>query len=213
MQLTNTPHLQLIVACVGQTGIKEQLAQMAQDHGQLSLIELKTESNWRGLSCCYKNPQLMGVDRWMAMIGAWFTHNNPCLVIDCGTAITVDAIDEKGQHLGGHIVPGLNLMHQSLLTNTAKVPLGYHNLVDMELGFADSTSAAVGKGCSTLVVDYIKSQWHQFCAHYSEAKLVITGGDGLSLAKLAQLEKNYCPHLVFEGMKIRTEEVDNLNSG
>ncbi|MDP1069535.1 type III pantothenate kinase, partial [Klebsiella pneumoniae] len=63
----------------------------------------------------------MGVDRWLAMLAAWQRVGQSCWVVDCGSAITLDLLDAEGRHQGGYILPGLRLMQQSLLGNTAEV--------------------------------------------------------------------------------------------
>ena len=67
----------------------------------------------------YSNPAQLGVDRWLAVIGAFHRHRDACCVVDAGTALTIDGVDATGQHLGGFIVPGPRLMVESLLTGTS----------------------------------------------------------------------------------------------
>ena len=67
-----------------------------------------------GLSNGYKNVYELGSDRWAAMIAAWQLVRGKCLVVNCGTATTVDAISGKGEFLGGLIIPGFELMKNSL---------------------------------------------------------------------------------------------------
>lgn len=67
----------------------------------------------------YGDPAQLGPDRWAALIGAWNIHHCACLVVNCGTALTVDALARKGRFLGGAIAPGFELMLRSLAQNTA----------------------------------------------------------------------------------------------
>lgn len=74
-----------------------------------------------GVVCAYPSPQRMGVDRWVALVGARALESGPSVVVDAGSAITVDAMDERGRHLGGLIAPGLGMMRASLLEGTGNL--------------------------------------------------------------------------------------------
>lgn len=70
-------------------------------------------------ACCgvrngYAYPQQLGADRWAALIGAWCLQRQACLVVSCGTAMTIDLLDGEGCFLGGQILPGKRLMFESL---------------------------------------------------------------------------------------------------
>ena len=54
------------------------------------------------------------MDRWLAMVGAFQLRRNAMLVVDLGTAVTADLVDENGLHLGGYICPGLSLLRKSV---------------------------------------------------------------------------------------------------
>ena len=64
----------------------------------------------------YREPSSLGVDRWMVVLAAYHRCSGTALVIDLGTAITLDYIRSDGQHLGGYIVPGTHLSQRALLT-------------------------------------------------------------------------------------------------
>lgn len=70
------------------------------------------------LTVAYDPAEKLGSDRYLAMLGARALYQQPLCVIGCGTAITLDAIDEKGNHLGGMILPGMRLAENALLQNT-----------------------------------------------------------------------------------------------
>jgi len=77
----------------------------------------------------YDDPSKLGADRFVGLIGAYHLSNNrqekkkACIIVDSGTATTIDAVDAQGQHLGGLILPGLDLCSRSLLKNTQQLPL------------------------------------------------------------------------------------------
>lgn len=77
------------------------------------------------LANAYATPHTLGVDRWAAAIGAWHQVRQPCLVISAGTATTVDLVEAQndlGLYRGGLILPGVDLMLQSLHQRTARLP-------------------------------------------------------------------------------------------
>jgi type III pantothenate kinase len=72
-----------------------------------------------GVRNYYANPAQLGSDRWAALIAAWQMERQGCLVVDTGTAMTVDALSDTGEFLGGIITPGFDLMRKTLIGNTA----------------------------------------------------------------------------------------------
>ena len=74
-----------------------------------------------GVRNYYANPAQLGSDRWAALIAAWQMQRQGCLVVDAGTAMTVDALSDTGEFLGGIITPGFDLMRKSLDGNTGSL--------------------------------------------------------------------------------------------
>lgn len=145
---------------------------------------------------CYKNPQRMGVDRWLAMIGARKYNDGNVLVVDAGTALTIDALNANNQHLGGYIVPGLLLAEQALFQQADKVT-PYQDEHKLEgIGLGQDTLSCVAQGLQRQRLAFVESVWKEYPAY----KLLITGGDGLGLAK--QTETPYYQNLVLDGMEL-----------
>lgn len=74
-----------------------------------------------GVRNAYRAPEQLGSDRWAALIAAWDRQHDACLVVNCGTATTVDALSADGEFLGGLILPGLAMMRQALVAGTAQL--------------------------------------------------------------------------------------------
>jgi type III pantothenate kinase len=74
-----------------------------------------------GVRNTYADPGQLGPDRWAALIGAWNLQRGPCVVVNAGTTVTVDALDRAGVYLGGMIVAGADLMREALERNTARL--------------------------------------------------------------------------------------------
>ena len=100
-----------------------------------------------GVRIAYAHPDRLGVDRWLALLAAHEMVQGPALVVDAGTALTVDALAADGSHLGGLIAPGVDLMRRSLLARTARIGDGGEAPPDAapEL-FAADTGDAVTAG-------------------------------------------------------------------
>lgn len=107
----------------------------------------------------YTEPEALGTDRWAALIAAWHIQHAPCIVVNAGTAVTVDALtqtaDGKGEFLGGLILPGLNLMQASLGMATAQLPkhdaiqnFSANTIADI---FARTTTQAIHAGALNAV--------------------------------------------------------------
>ncbi len=149
-----------------------------------------------GIICGYKDYQQLGVDRWLAVIAAHKKTADSLIVIDAGSAVTIDIVGAQGAHQGGYIVPGLRLMHQALWQGTEHIKVEAKSVANITTP-GRSTDDAVDKGCLLLLVSTIESLVNQY-----GCKLVITGGDGLILRDQLSVPADYYPDLVLEGLAV-----------
>ncbi len=157
------------------------------------LIEAASQARQVGVRNGYTQPERLGVDRWLAMIGAWAHIGDAVCVVDCGSAVTVDILDRQGQHLGGVIAPGLRLMAQALsdgtdlplVGDTATIPLGR------------DTESAMTAGRLQAVVGLIERLHRQAPRG---ARLIVTGGDAGPIAALLGEPYELIPDLVLQGL-------------
>src|SRR5258706_2271910 len=84
---------------------------------------LKAETERCGVRNRYERPDTLGPDRWAALIAARAAHSGPCLVVNAGTATTVDMLSADGTFLGGSILPGVELMRFVLHEHTGRLPI------------------------------------------------------------------------------------------
>ncbi|MFT5707713.1 MAG: type III pantothenate kinase, partial [Oceanospirillaceae bacterium] len=104
----------------------------------------ETQAKASGLTNSYSDPSKMGADRWLASIAAKHLYPGQMLCIaDCGSAINIEFLSAKAEHLGGYIVPGLGLMAQSLLQNTARVT---QTKPEADLKLGNDTASNVANG-------------------------------------------------------------------
>lgn len=75
-----------------------------------------------GVPILYNPPSDVGADRIVDAVAAIHKYGSPCIIVDFGTATTFDAINERGEYLGGVITPGINISSDALFARTAKLP-------------------------------------------------------------------------------------------
>lgn len=130
----------------------------------------------------YATPKTLGIDRMVLAAGATlqFPKQNR-LVIDAGTCITYDFIDEKDNYLGGAISPGLRLRYEALHNFTARLPL--LTLESPEHYIGNSTKEAIHSGVVNGFVYEIDGFIDEYRANFSNFIIILTGGDADFLAK------------------------------
>ena len=130
----------------------------------------------------YETPRTLGIDRIVLATGATLQFpNQNRLVIDAGTCITYDFIDEKNNYLGGSISPGLRLRYEALHNFTAKLPL--LSLEDPKNFIGASTSDAIHSGVVNGLVYEIDGFIAEYKLKYLNFIIILTGGDSDFLAK------------------------------
>lgn len=131
---------------------------------------------------CYSTPKTLGIDRMVLAAGATLQFpNQNRLVIDAGTCVTFDFIDQNNNYLGGAITPGLRLRYESLHNYTAKLPLlTLENPKDL---IGDSTPDSIHSGVVNGLVYEIDGFIDEYSARYSNFIIILTGGDTEFLAK------------------------------
>lgn len=153
-----------------------------------------------GVTNNYINTSRLGSDRWASMIAAWNFFHYPCLVVNVGTAMTIDAISENGVFIGGYIFPGPYLLKQSLVENTQ---IGLIETADYQ-DFPQSTSDAIQSGIITALIAFIEKIQQLFLKHqgYSVNKCILTGGGAHIIKPYLQVPCIEVDNLVLEGLTI-----------
>ncbi|RTY80977.1 type III pantothenate kinase [Flavobacterium sp. GSP27] len=130
----------------------------------------------------YATPQTLGIDRMVLAAGATLRYpDQNRLVIDAGTCITYDFIDQENNYLGGAISPGLRLRYEALHHYTAKLPLLSLGIPEDLIG--KSTSESIHSGVVNGLVYEIDGFINQYKARYLNFIIILTGGDTDFLAK------------------------------
>lgn len=163
----------------------------------------RSEKQACGITNSYRQPRRLGVDRWVAMIGAWAEVEGASLVVDAGTAVTIDALDASGNHLGGQIIPGVSVMAASLAARTSDIPNIQRRAASQGSGvdiFASTTAGAVGQGALNAVVGAVERAARAIRDDQGEVTIILTGGDASRILKSLGDEAVHRPHLVLQGL-------------
>lgn len=145
-----------------------------------------------GVRSSYAEPAQLGPDRWAALIGAGHLYAGPCVVVNAGTTMTVDALSAESIFLGGFIVAGFELMRAALAANTAQLELH-------EGGFSffpDNTGDAIASGALNALAGAVDRMCRYVVETLEDDPLIVLSGGNAGLLR---------PRL--DG---RVEVVDNL---
>ena len=202
---TRLPHdVDLVFASnVAGTTFATRLSGVIGMHCECDVHFAKSEREACGVRNAYRQPRRMGVDRWVAMIGAWAEFGSSVIVVDAGTAVTIDALDDDGQHLGGQIFPGVALMAGALAaeTNDLSAPRARTPAATTGLDiFGDSTVRAIQQGTWNAVVGAVDRAITTLRSNAYEPLVVLTGGDASRMLTALGTEPLHRPNLVLQGL-------------
>lgn len=193
----------VIASNVAGTSFATRLSGVVGMHCGCDVHFVRAERTACGVTNGYRQPRRMGVDRWVAMIGAWHDAGGECLVVDAGTAVTIDVLDNTGQHLGGQILPGPKLMADALAARTSDIPGTAPTPPKTSSGltmFANGTAKAVAHGAYNAVAGAIERALAALRGEGLDPAVFLTGGDASRILKLLGTEPIHRPHLVLQGL-------------
>ncbi|MEQ8516869.1 MAG: type III pantothenate kinase [Chromatocurvus sp.] len=192
-----------LVASVAAEGNEVQLAEQIRRQWALEPWFARSEGETLGLRNSYLRPEMMGVDRWLAMLGAWYPRRERVCVVDAGSALTIDIVAANGQHEGGYILPGSALMQRALFRDTQRVRFDEAATVILEPG--TSTAEAVCRGAALAQCGAVKLALSLAVTQGATPPgLVVAGGGGQKLIELLGEAAELRPDLVFEGLALAT---------
>ncbi|MDQ3187193.1 MAG: type III pantothenate kinase, partial [Pseudomonadota bacterium] len=150
-----------------------------------------------GVRNYYTDPAQLGSDRWAALIAAWNLQRQGCVVVDAGTAMTVDALSDTGEFLGGIITPGVDLMQKILGENFASLKSDGGKFCD----YPDSTADAIYSGAVhalTGAVERIAMLLAATLGHTPDC--ILSGGAARELQPRLNVNTRAVDNLVLEGL-------------
>jgi type III pantothenate kinase len=191
-----------LVANVGGPVLGERLQRLVRERFGLAVEMAVVRREAFGLRVAYEHPERLGVDRWLAMLGARAACAGAVLVAGVGTAMTIDAVDAGGAHLGGLIVPGIGAMKEALLTGTAGIRDAGDDGGTPEI-FAADTGAAVSAGAAHALAALVERAAAALARRAgAPASVLLTGGDAPRIRPLLALPATVAPDLVLHGLVV-----------
>lgn len=148
---------------------------------------------------CEYNKRQIGQDRLITAFAAQKLYGKPVLIIDFGTAVTFDAVSEKGAYIGGLILPGVKMSLESLSERTAMLPRAY----------LKKTRSFIGKNTIESIRNGMIYGYSAFCDGLinmfrrkiaKNIRVVATGGDAALISKYTPSMKKVDPHLSLKGL-------------
>lgn len=193
------------------------VTQAARDRWGLTVQFAATRAQGDGVCNGYTDYRQLGVDRWLAIVAAVDGRDDPVCVVDAGTAVTIDMVAANGEHRGGFIVPGLELMRRALGAETGdlrrlagETPLPADDRAPDCLlpgqpapgnpAPGKNTAAAMAAGSVTALCALIDRCVESLHEGDAEPLLIMTGGDAGRLAGHVGQAAHLRPQLVLEGL-------------
>jgi type III pantothenate kinase len=189
----------VIVASVVGDLLEQSFSEWSLNCLKLRPVFLRSEAICGSVRNGYRQPAMLGVDRWLGIVAAYRLVGNTCIVVSCGTAVTVDLVACDGQHLGGFIAPGLSLMLDSLVSKTRQIKVD-GDIPVLSLSPATSTSDAIHSACAAMLTGLVNNGVQQLreLDQNNEPEIIFTGGDAGKLRSFYP-QARLIPDLVMEG--------------
>jgi type III pantothenate kinase len=153
----------------------------------------------------YSKAAQLGSDRWAALVAAWNLVQGKCLVVNCGTAITIDALSDQGKFLGGLILPGIELMQRSLVGAAEQLKSGQieprqGKYVQFPVNTTDAMfSGAIQAGCGAIQRQYA-------LLGDTGSQVVLSGGAAEVLKEYITLPLRVVDNLILQGLLLISQE-------
>lgn len=176
---------------------------------QQALIWLRSQASCCGVRIQYAEPERFGVDRLAALVGARaLLGARPLVVVDVGTALTVDVLEASGLHRGGWIMPGLRLMAASLGAGAARLAQVDWGAVNISCAPQHASGSAILAGVRCMAQGGVRQALHSATGVLGvQPEVVICGGDAVVLAEaLVEYRQHSRATLVLDGLAIMAEQ-------
>jgi len=167
----------VLVTCVADPKVWQAFKNAILSRWGIKVERVVSKANGYGVINGYENPAELGSDRWCGLIGAYHAAETGVIVISCGSAITIDIVNQSGEYIGGYILPGLTMMKKSLALNTAQVKVDVSLPGSNIISPATNKSACVDAGVKLAAVSVIESAIKQQAINNRNLKCFLTGGD------------------------------------
>lgn len=158
---------------------------------------VSASDNECGVTNSYERPAQLGSDRWAGLIAAWKRVQRSCLVVNAGTAMTIDALSGDGVFMGGIILPGLMLMHRTLASNTAMLKVPQGKFTQLPTNSADAIYSGAVQALAG-AIERIGAVMRD--AGQADPACIISGGAAPNLQPHLNFQATLVDNLVLEGL-------------
>ena len=190
------PILRVRLSSVVSDSLQGDLVAQMKSQFNAEVAVAKVSSSAAGVTCGYDDPSSLGIDRWLGMMASYSRYKASVLVVDAGSAMTLDLVTAEGRHIGGYILPGLTLMRDALWGGTDRVKVDA-DATSGGIDPAQDTAAAVNQGSLLASIAVIEKLLVQY-----QSNLVVTGGDAKQLLPYLKGKVDYQPNLVLDGLAL-----------
>ena len=189
-----------VSSVAGQYALKQMSAYFSQRNW--AFIEAQTAKKTAGVTCAYTDPSTLGIDRWMGIVAAYNQFRSPCIIVDAGSAVSIDIIDGNGLHLGGYIMPGFEMGLQAILAGTSNVRVERLDFKEpMSFMPGHSTEQCLVRGQLLAVKSMVEHIFVGMQAKKIIPEIVLTGGNGEQLVGVIDGFVHFESELVLNGLK------------
>jgi type III pantothenate kinase len=175
------------------------LREMASRYLDLPAVVLEPGTR-SGMPILYDNPRQVGPDRIANAVGAFDLYGGPTLVVDFGTATTIDATSGAGEYLGGAILPGIEISLDALFDRAAA--LSWVELVAPKRVIGKNTPESIQSGVLFGFASAVDGLCRRFEAELGTCMIVSTGGLGGLMAPLSECIQRHDPWLTLHGLRL-----------
>src|SRR5688500_16363421 len=198
----------IVISNVANPEVKEELSEL--------LAQWKPDPEWIaavpyqcGVRNYYARPAQLGSDRWAALVAAWVSERQGCLVVDAGTAMTVDALSDTGEFLGGIITPGIDLMQKILVEDIESLKSGDGKFCD----YPDSTADALYSGAVHALAGAIERMSALLAGTLGRVpECILSGGAAQQLQPQLNVNVKVMDNLVLQGLLAIARETSETAS-
>lgn len=187
-----------------EVALRTVLSKQFQKNTALTIKNVNAQLDAFGVRSAYKQATQLGADRWVALVAARHHCDGLSCIVDCGTAVTIDVLAADGRHAGGLIIPGMEMMRDSLIKNTDGI-LAFQR-PDLSPLMVTNTAEAVQAGTFAAICGAVQQVLKQCADEFGEPPVcIVTGGNGKRLLSGLPKSTIFDPDWVLKGLAIIAE--------
>ena len=166
--------------------------------------QIKSTPNLLKIKNGYNQPAKLGDDRWATIVASFIFYKKPLIIIDCGTAVSIDIVNKKGRHMGGYILAGFDGYKKSFKSAYHLKDTKINQSISLQKKtFPKQTSEGITKGYLIMIISAIESLYNQIIKNEKVfPKILISGGYGKIISKNLSVKNNYERNLVLKSLGI-----------